>query len=95
MTYEEAKEMKAALEAAVAEADAVMKQFPTLPNGLTPDAIRNTDVYRVAKFEYTKAFTTLQSFNAMFVKKFKKEYAAERKARDDQRREVAAMRRQK
>lgn len=93
-TFEEARAMSVALNARVDATGKVLQQFPKGPMGLTPDDVRATDAWKAAKREFDLAFSHLRSFNAIYVKKFKKELAAERAARYEQRREVAAMRNQ-
>lgn len=48
------------------------------PMGLTPDDVRARPDYRFAKQVMDKAFAELRAFNAVYVKRFKKELAAER-----------------
>lgn len=50
-------------------------------NGLTPDSVKFHPEYKAAKAVYDKSFNDLRNVNAWFTKTFKKEYAAERKAR--------------
>lgn len=49
--------------------------------GLTPDSVKMTPEYRAARAAYDRAFAELRSFNATFVRTFKAELAAERRAR--------------
>lgn len=49
------------------------------PMGLTPDDIRARPDYRIAKQAMDKAFAELRAFNAVYVKRYKNELAAERK----------------
>lgn len=51
------------------------------PLGLTPDSVRARTDYRIAKAAFDKAFADLRAFNAGYVKKYRKELAAERKVR--------------
>ena len=53
----------------------------TGPLGLTPDSVKSTPEYQQASKEYSAAFQALRNFNGWFTKQFKKEYAADRKAR--------------
>lgn len=81
MSYLEAKAERDRLEMIVASAEQVLKQFPKLPSGLTPDHVRTTAEYRLANCNFDKAFANLRSFNGSFVKKFKKEIAEDRRKR--------------
>lgn len=47
--------------------------------GLTPDDVRARPDYRIAKQAMDKAFAALRAFNAVYVKRYKNELAAERK----------------
>lgn len=51
------------------------------PFGLTPDSVKLMPQYRIAKAHVDKTFAELRAFNQTYVKRFKKELAAERKAR--------------
>lgn len=90
-TFEEAKEMSVVLNNRVDATGEVLRQFPKGPMGLTPDAVRAMPEWQAAKRAFDLAFSHLRSFNAIYVKKFKNELAAERA----QKREVLAMRNQK
>ena len=60
----------------------VFKSIPGIgsgPMGLTPDDVKNTPEYRIAKQAMDKAFAELRAFNAVYAKRFKKELAIERK----------------
>lgn len=81
MTYEEAKQVKAKLENTVARCGAVMQEFPKNAMGLTPDDVKASTDFQIAKRQFDGAFRNLQQFNAKFVKVFKKEYAVERRAK--------------
>jgi len=82
MTYQEAKARQAALEANVKLAGAALRQFPANgPMGLTPDSVKASPEFRTAKACFDRAFSQLAAFNAAFVKTYRKEAAAERKAR--------------
>jgi hypothetical protein len=84
MSYEEAKAHGAKLENAVAEASNALRAIPGLGSGrmgLTPDAIKSTPEFKVAKDNYNRAFTALRKFNQGFIKEFKKEILADRDAK--------------
>lgn len=76
--YELDKNHQAVLDAAVDVTSAVMKAFPRNAMGLTPDDVKASDTYKAAKKSFDMAFANLRSFNAVFVKKYKNELAAER-----------------
>lgn len=81
MNYNEAKELKAKLQKAVDNAAEAFDQFPKSGCGLVSEEIRTTAAYTNASKTYDCAFNALRNFNSKFVKVFKKELAAERKAR--------------
>lgn len=92
MTYQEAKERQAAIEAAFeaacdnraaieAELAATLGIEPRNAMGLTADAIKLHPRYRAAKQNQDLAFKRLQESNRAFVKAYKKEIQAERRAR--------------
>lgn len=81
-TYNEAKEIVAAANKACDEASAVLvaaKGGSCL--GLTPDSVKATPEYQAALKAYNVSFAQLRNTNVWFTKAFKKEYAAERKAK--------------
>jgi hypothetical protein len=51
------------------------------PMGLTPDFVRAMPEYRPLKNEVDLKFNALRNFNAVYVKKFKKEISADIQAR--------------
>lgn len=77
-----AKDKQAALEAESSRTGAIMRTFPSHPNGLTPDHVRATSEWRAAKAASDAAFAKLRNFNGAFVKTFEKELKAERMARN-------------
>ena len=81
MNYEQAKAKKKALELANKAASEALNVFPKTSMGLIPDSVKATKEYQEAKEKSVKAFAELQAFNMFFVKTFKKEYAADRKAK--------------
>ena len=90
-TFEEAKIIAAALYAVVDQASAALQVFPKGPMGLTPDAVKFSPEFQLAKKNYDIAFQALRKFNAEYTKQFKQELAAERA----QKREVLAMNNQR
>lgn len=84
MSYAIAKATAMLLNADYSAACKVLKQIPSIgsgPMGLTPDDVKNTPEYRIAKQAMDKAFAELRSFNAVYSKRFKKEIATGRKAK--------------
>lgn len=83
--YEAVKAVKTAAEVAFEKAakelDDFVNQFPKGPMNLTPDVVRAMPEYKVLRAASEKAFQNLRSINGFFTKNFKKEYAAERKAK--------------
>jgi hypothetical protein len=51
------------------------------PMGLTPDAVKATAEWRALRAESAAAFQRLRTFNAWYVRAFKRELAADRAAR--------------
>lgn len=80
--YAAAKDKQAALEAESSRTSAIMRTFPSHPNGLTPDHVRATSEWKAAKAATDTAFAKLRNFNGAFVKSFAKEIKAERMARN-------------
>ena len=50
------------------------------PLGLTPDSVKADPRWQVAKSTVDKLFQTLRQFNGIYVKQFKSELAAHRRA---------------
>lgn len=79
-----AKQSAIVLENAVKAASDKLREFDKYGKssmGLTPDHVKATPEWKKAKAEYEKAFSEMRAFNGWYVKAFKKELAAERKAR--------------
>lgn len=51
--------------------------------GLTPDHVKADPRWQQAKARYETLFKALQQFNAAYVKRFKRELAAQRRAKID------------
>jgi hypothetical protein len=79
--YTEAKAIRDGLEAALRAAGNILQTYPRNSMGLVSDAIRTTPEYQAHKAAHDKAFHNLRTYNTAFVKAFKKEIQAERKAR--------------
>jgi hypothetical protein len=69
------------LEAVNAEHSAVLNAFPKGLMGMTPDHVKATPEFRVAKSNFNKSFAALRAHNSEFVKRFKKEIQTERNKR--------------
>jgi hypothetical protein len=80
--YVEAKKVRDQLNAEVDETGAALKALSGggLMN-LTPDHVRKTPEWQKAKRQADAAFAGLQAFNTIFVRRFKKELAADRASR--------------
>ncbi|MGV2885953.1 hypothetical protein [Paenibacillus taichungensis] len=85
MTYEEAKSHKQKLEEQNKVDSDKLKVFDIQgksANGLTPDHVRALPEWKSAKTAFDRSFAKLRDFNGWFVKKFKKEIAADRRERN-------------
>lgn len=80
--YAEAKRVRDQLEA---EVDASGSALTAISGGglmnLTPDHVRKTPEWQAAKRRADVAFKALQTFNTVYVRRFKRELAADRKLR--------------
>lgn len=82
MSFAIAKATALLLESDYSVASRNFKSIPGVgsgPMGLTPDDVRARPDYHVAKQAMDKAFAELRAFNAVYVKRYKNELAAERK----------------
>lgn len=80
-TYEQGKEMEAALISEVDKWDKVLKLFPRGKMGLIDDATKKTAEYQKSKRQFDYAFSKQRLFSAGFTKRYKKELLAERAER--------------
>lgn len=83
MTYTEAKQLRDTLADAVSKASAQLRAIPghgAGPMGLTPDHIKATPEWQEAKALTDATFKRLQRFNSIFVKQYRREIKADRKA---------------
>ena len=84
MNYAEAKQLKneinALMDVASAELNILVDPHKGA-TGMTSDAFRATPEYKAAKAKFDVSFEKARNINAWFTKTFKKEYAAERKAK--------------
>lgn len=81
MNFQDAKSYKASLAQIEDAAGKILNSFPKGPMGLTPDHVKASPEWKAAYQAHARAFAALRDFNGKFVKAFKKELAAERKAR--------------
>lgn len=83
MTYDQAKAVRAKYELLHDHCADTLTQVSGKPGpmGLTPDHIKSTDTWKNAYMLERKAFAMMRDFNGFMVKNFKKEMAAERKAK--------------
>lgn len=83
LPYAIAKATQAHLHAATSAAQTALKAIPgvgTGTMGLTPDSVKTSAEYRLAKSALDAAFTAERAFNSTFTKQFAKEIRAERKS---------------
>jgi hypothetical protein len=81
MTYDQAKQERDRIEHARKQASQALDAFPRLPNGLTPDDVKQSPAYREAKAKADALFAQLQAFNTHFVKTYKADIRRERASR--------------
>lgn len=84
MNYQEAKAYKTNLEAINDAASDALQAFDKLGKssmGMTPDHVKAMPEYQAAKLAYAVSFNNLRNFNGQFMKVFKKEIQADRKAK--------------
>lgn len=79
MTFEEAKTYKQELEKKNDIDSNLLQTFEKNELGMTPDHIRELPEWKKAKQTFEQSFAELRNFNKWFMKKFKKEYAADRR----------------
>ena len=87
MSYAAAKAVRDQLERDWRAASEALNALPgasTGPIGLTPDHVRSTAAYQAAKAAYDQRFASLQAFNRQFVKLYRADILAERRARTNQ-----------
>lgn len=78
LSYADALLAKEAIEAEVSAASNALKLWDGCKraNGLLPDSVKASPLYRQQKERYARAFRKLQDFNAWFVKKHGAVYRA-------------------
>lgn len=83
-TYEQAKARQLELEAQLKRTSGELRSVPGVGSGamgLTPDAVKRSAPYQAAKRAYDSAFAALRSFNGDYVRRYRREIAADRRAR--------------
>lgn len=81
MTYAEAILVRNQIESELKSLEDQLKQFSRNAAGLTPDSIKFSKHYQDVKNKHKICFQRLQTFNAWFVKQFKREIREARKQR--------------
>ena len=80
-TYEQAKAHQDSLYALLNAKDSALQEFPKGAMGLTPDSVKASREFKLAKAEYEIAFQAVRKFNAVFTKQYRKEIQAARMER--------------
>ncbi len=81
--FEKCTETKARFEASMHEAAKALKSIEgvgTGPMGLTPDHVKASMRYKMAKAKFDWEFANVRAFNSWYVKEFKKELQQLRRA---------------
>lgn len=81
MLYQEAKALSDQIDGEVRAASAALRTFPKGAYGITPDAVKFSQEYRAAKTACDAAVARQRAYNAVYLKAFAKEIAADRAAR--------------
>lgn len=82
MNFEQAKAIAAQFEAQVRTASEALQVFPrTGSMGMTPDEVKFSPEFSQAQSTFDWAFKQQRAFNSVFLRRFKKELAAERRQR--------------
>lgn len=79
--YAEASTLREVAHAEVQRLSAALNNYPRGPLGLTTDACKMTKEWKSHARGYHNAFQALREINSLIVKRFKKEYLAERDAK--------------
>lgn len=84
LTFEQATQMRDICEAQMRAASQALRAIDGVGSGamgLTPDAVKASAAYQDAKRRFDWDFDNLRKFNAWYVKAFKRELAAQRRAK--------------
>lgn len=81
MTFEEYKTERDILTKWLSDISKELDAFPKNELGMTIESVRVTDAYQSKRALSKKVFAALRNLNGVYVKVYKKELAAERKAR--------------
>lgn len=79
MTYAEAKQMQETLWQRMTSLGENLNTFPKGPMGLTPDTVKASPEFKLAKRNFNQAFEQLRMFNKFYLKTFKAEIKADRR----------------
>ena len=82
-TYEEAKLFASEARLKTDGASKALKVFPKGEMGLTPDSVRNTEEWKLAKKNFNIAFAKEREINIFIRRNFKQELSQENKRRQD------------
>jgi hypothetical protein len=77
MTYEEFKQLKAIQDKRTDKASDLIGSFDKLPNGLTPDHIKQSEQWKTAYRNFNHEFRKTRELNQLGNKLFKKEIRKE------------------
>lgn len=80
-TYEQAKAHQDSLYSLLNANSSALQAFPKGAMGLTPDSVKASREFKLAKTEYEVVFQAVRKFNAVFTKQYRKEIAAARMAK--------------
>src|ERR1700722_6479050 len=85
MTFEQAVAYRDTVSRDVAALSEALGAFPKLPNGLTPDKVKASPEYRMAKVAFDAMFRALREVNSALVAAYPKELKAARRAKQESR----------
>ena len=74
ITFDQALAHKQELEATADYYSLELRKFPKLKNGMTPDDVKNSNDYKLAKLNYDAAAISLREYNSWFLKNFDSDY---------------------
>ena len=80
LSYGDWKQASKDLNSQVDDYSDKLNSFPKGEMGLTPDEVRNSKEYKLAKQNYNNAFKRLRDFNKKSSKEFKRRESKERRA---------------
>lgn len=80
-TYDQAKAHQDSLYSLLNAKDSALQAFPKGEMGLTPDSVKASREFKLAKVEYEAVFQAVRKFNAHFTRQYRKDIQAERMAK--------------